>query len=58
MTTTEEIARLYKRKELAAVQRKITTCIGTVIEYDQELSAIDRRIKQLSYKLKSEKQTK
>lgn len=39
---------------MAAYQRKITTQLCTAIEYDQEIGAIDRRIEQLNYKLKSE----
>ena len=54
MTTKEEIEKLKKRRDMAAYQRKITPCIGTVIEYDQEIGAIDRRLEQLQYKLKSE----
>jgi len=54
MTTAEEIQKLEKRKEMAVFQRKITTQIWTVIEYDQEIDAIDRRLEQLRYRLKSE----
>ncbi len=54
MTTKEEIEKLEKRRDMAAYQRKITTCIGTVIEYDQEILAIDRRLVQLQYRLKRE----
>jgi len=53
MTTIEEIQKLEKRKEMAVYQRKITTQILTVIEYDEEISAIDRRLEQLRYKLKN-----
>ena len=42
MTTKEEIEKLEQRKDMAAYQRKITTCLGTAIEYDQEIAAIDR----------------
>ena len=54
MTTTEEIQKLEKRKEMAVFQRKITTQIWTVFEYDEEISAIDRKLGQLLYKLKFE----
>lgn len=54
MTTAEEIQKLEKRKEMAVFQRKITTQIWTVFEYDQEIGAIDRRLEQLQYRLKSE----
>ena len=54
MTTTEEIQKLEKRKEMAVFQRKITTQIWTVFEYDEEIGAIDRRLEQLLYKLKFE----
>ena len=57
MTTTEEIQKLEKRKETAIFQRKITTQIWTVIEYDQEIGAIDRRLEQLRYRLKSEQKS-
>lgn len=52
MTIQEEIEKLETRKDMALFQRKITTCIGTVMEYDQEIEQIDRRIEQLNYKLK------
>lgn len=48
----QEIEKLEKRKDMAMYQRKITTCIGTAIEYDQEIDAIDRRIGVLQYRLK------
>ena len=54
MTTAEEIQKLEKRKEMAVFQRKITTQIWTAIEYDQEIDAIDRKLEQLRYRLKSE----
>ena len=57
MTTTEEIQKLEKRKVMAVFQRKITTQIWTVIEYDQEIGAIDRRLEQLKYKLKAEQKS-
>jgi len=57
MTTTEEIQKLEKRKEMAVFQRKITTQIWTVIEYDEEIGAIDRRLEQLRYRLKSEQKS-
>ena len=47
MTTAEEIQKLEKRKEMAVFQRKITTQIWTVFEYDEEISAIDRRLEYL-----------
>ena len=54
MTIKEEIKKLQKRREMAAYQRKITTQLLTVIEYDDEIGAIDRRLEQLQYKLKTE----
>ena len=57
MTTTEEIQKLEKRKEMAVFQRKITTQIWTVFEYDEEISTIDRRLEQLLYKSKSEQKS-
>ena len=57
MKTIEEIQKLEKRKEMAVFQRKITTQIWTVFEYDQEIDAIDRRLEQLLYKLKSEQKS-
>ena len=54
MTTKEEIEKLEQRRDMAAYQRKITTCLGTAIEYDQEISAIDRRLEILRYRLKDE----
>ena len=54
MTTKEEIKILEERKDMAEYQRKITTCLGTVIEYDQEINAIDRRLELLRYRLKDE----
>ena len=57
MTTTEEIQKLEKRKEMAIFQRKITTQIWSVIEYDQEIGTIDRRLEQLRYRLKSEQKS-
>ena len=46
-----EIKRLEERKEMALFQRKITTQLCTVIEYDMEIGAIDRRIEKLQYQL-------
>ena len=57
MTTAEEIQKLEKRKEMAVFQRKITTQIWTVFEYDQEIEEIDRRLEQLLYKLKFEQKS-
>ena len=57
MTTIEEIQKLEKRKEMAVFQRKITTQLWTVIEYDEEISAIDRRLEQLRYRLKFEQKS-
>ena len=57
MKTIEEIQKLEKRKEMAVFQRKITTQIWTVFEYDQEIEAIDRRLEQLRYRLKSEQKS-
>ena len=53
MTTAEEIQKLEKRKEMAVFQRKITTQIWTVFEYDEEIDAIDRRLEQLKSEQKS-----
>ena len=53
MTTAEEIQKLEKRKEMAVFQRKITTQIWTVFEYDEEIGAIDRRLEQLKPEQKS-----
>ena len=53
MTTAEEIQKLEKRKEMAVFQRKITTQIWTVFEYDEEIGAIDRRLEQLKSEQKS-----
>ena len=54
MTTKEEIEKLEQRRDMAAYQRKITTYLGTVIEYDQEIAAIDRRLEILRYRLRDE----
>ena len=54
ITTKEEIEKLEKRRDMAAYQRKITTQLETVIEYDQEIDSIDKRLEQLKYKLKKE----
>lgn len=48
----QRIKELNKRREMALFQRKITTDYLTVMEYDIEIDAIDRRIEQLKYKLK------
>ena len=53
LTTAEEIQKLEKRKEMAVFQRKITTQIWTVFEYDEEIGAIDRRLEQLKSEQKS-----
>lgn len=53
MTTAEEIQKLEKRKEMAVFQRKITTQIWTVFEYDEEIEAIDRKLEQLKSEQKS-----
>lgn len=45
------IEKLVKRREAASYQRKITTDLGKVIEYDDEISAIDNRLKHLRIKL-------
>lgn len=55
--TKELFESLEKRKEMAVFQRKITTQIWTVIEYDQEIGAIDRRLEKLRYRLKSEQKS-
>lgn len=52
-TIQQEITRLEKRKEMALFQRKITTQYLIVMEYDMEIDAIDRKIEQLNYKLKT-----
>lgn len=57
MTTIEEIKKLEKRKEMAVFQRKITTQIWTVIDYDQEIGAIDRKLQQLQYRLMAEQKS-
>lgn len=54
MTTKEEIEKLEQRKDMAAYQRKITTYLGTAIEYDQEIADIDRRLEILRYRLRDE----
>ena len=54
MTTKEEIEKLEQRRDMAAYQRKITTCLGIAIEYDQEIAAIDRRLEILRYRLRDE----
>lgn len=51
----EEIERLEDRKKMAAFQRKITTQLSTVIEYDQEIARIDRRLEVLYFKIKPKK---
>lgn len=51
----DTIEGLKKRREMAVHQRKITTQILTVWEYDDEIEAIDRKIERLEYKLKNEK---
>lgn len=43
--------------QVQAYQRKITTQLLTVIEYDDEIGAIDRRLEQLQYKLKAEQKS-
>ena len=57
LTITEKIKNLEKRKEMAIYQRKITTQLLTVIEYDQEIGSIDRILEQLQHKLKSEQRS-
>ena len=52
MIVEKEIQQLEKRREMAAYQRKITTQITTVWEYDQEIAAIDKRIVELKLKHK------
>lgn len=56
--TVEEIKNrineLEKRKDMAQFQRKITTQLLTVMEYDMEIAAIDRRLEDLNYDLKKE----
>ena len=48
----KRINQLEKRKDMAQFQRKITTEIFTVMEYDAEIDAIDRKIELLKYDLK------
>ena len=48
------ISNLEKRKDMAQFQRKITTQLLTVMEYDQEIDAINRKIELLNYDLKRE----
>lgn len=55
MSTDEEIEKLKKRRDMAAYQRKITTCLGTAIEYDQEIEAINRRLQILRSNQKKSK---
>lgn len=50
LSIDEQLERLKKRREMAAYQRKITTQIWTVWEYDEEISVIDRQIKLLEDK--------
>lgn len=52
MKIQEEIKKIEKRKETCLFHRKTTTCLGTAMEYDQEIEAIDRRIEQLQYRMK------
>lgn len=47
----KEIERLEKRKEMALFQRKITTQISVVWEYDQELLDIDNKLLELKESL-------
>lgn len=54
MTTSEKIEKIEKRKEMALYQRKICTTLFTVIEYDVEIDAINRKLEQLYYALKKE----
>ena len=48
----KRISELEKRKEMAQFQRKITTQLSTVMEYDAEIDAINRRLNRLHYKHK------
>lgn len=50
----DRIRELENRKDMARFQRKITTQLLTVLEYDVEIGAIDRRLEQLHYALKKE----
>jgi hypothetical protein len=54
MNTQERISELEERREMACYQRKITTQLATVIEYDIEIGAIDRRLELLRLQLKKE----
>ncbi len=47
MTHTEELEKLTKRLEMAKYQRKITTQISTVWEYDREIFQLEDRIAEL-----------
>jgi hypothetical protein len=47
MTPHEEILKLQKKRDMALYQRKITTQICTVWEYDRVISEIDARIAEL-----------
>lgn len=53
----DRIRELEKRRDMARFQRKITTQLLTVIEYDVEIGAIDRRLEQLHYDLKKKQIT-
>lgn len=48
----KRIKELEKRKEMALFMRKITTQLLTVMEYDMEIDAINRKIELLHYDLK------
>jgi hypothetical protein len=50
-----EITKLEKRKDVIKYQRKITTSLATVIEYDQEMNGINEELKVLKNKLKNKK---
>jgi len=52
MIVEKEIHKLERRREMAAYQRKITTQIATVWEYDAEIVAIDKKIVELKLKQK------
>jgi len=47
MTVQEEIKKLQERREMAVYQHKITTTLVSAIPYEQEISEIDRKIKEL-----------
>lgn len=51
----DTIEGLKERREMAVFQRKITASLLVVMEYDQEIAAIDRKIERLEYAEKIKK---